>query len=42
MKSHVGIQLLKFAVYDPDWSIRQEAIKLLDVRYEEVWDVVFE
>ncbi|XP_044488321.1 probable ubiquitin-like-specific protease 2A isoform X4 [Mangifera indica] len=37
-----GIQLLKFAVYDPDWSIRQEAIKLLDVRYEEVWDVVFD
>ncbi|XP_031263904.1 probable ubiquitin-like-specific protease 2A isoform X2 [Pistacia vera] len=37
-----GIQLLKFAVYDPHWFKRQEAIKLLDVRYEEVWDVAFD
>ncbi|XP_065870325.1 probable ubiquitin-like-specific protease 2B isoform X2 [Euphorbia lathyris] len=32
---------LKFSVCDPDWPERQEAIKSLDVRYKDIWTVVF-
>ncbi|XVE49475.1 hypothetical protein DITRI_Ditri01bG0085200 [Diplodiscus trichospermus] len=31
---------LKFAVYDPCWSERQEAIKSLSVRYKDIWNTL--
>ncbi|XP_057464549.1 probable ubiquitin-like-specific protease 2A isoform X2 [Actinidia eriantha] len=37
-----GIVELKFAVFDPNWPERQEAIKLLNVRYKTQWNLVSE
>ncbi|KAK9286910.1 hypothetical protein L1049_015317 [Liquidambar formosana] len=37
-----GVEVLKFAVYDPHWSEGQEAIKSLDVRYKDIWNVIFD
>ncbi|KAL4352969.1 hypothetical protein GQ457_06G003230 [Hibiscus cannabinus] len=34
------IESLKFSVYDPCWSERQEAIKSLSVRYGDLWKTV--
>ena len=39
---HAGIELLTFAINDPHWSDREEAIKSLDVRYKNMWNVIFE
>ncbi|THG11502.1 hypothetical protein TEA_012999 [Camellia sinensis var. sinensis] len=35
-----GIAELRFAVFDPNWSEREEAIKSLDVRYKAKWNLV--
>ncbi|KAL6964223.1 Ulp1 peptidase [Sarracenia purpurea var. burkii] len=35
-----GIVELKFAVFDPNWCERQEAIKSLNVRYKANWNLV--
>ncbi|CAL5377670.1 unnamed protein product [Camellia sinensis] len=35
-----GIAELRFAVFDPNWSEREEAIKSLDVRYRAKWNLV--
>ncbi|KAM7479032.1 hypothetical protein LguiA_027245 [Lonicera macranthoides] len=37
-----GIIELKFSVFDPQWSKRQEEIKLLDARYNDIWNVAFD
>lgn len=37
-----GIVDLTFAIYDPHWSKGEEAIKSLDVRYKEIWIVIFD
>ncbi|CAK8530321.1 unnamed protein product [Lathyrus sativus] len=37
-----GFKLLKFAVYDSCWSRAEEAIKLLDMRYTNIWSTVFD
>ncbi|XP_057974627.1 probable ubiquitin-like-specific protease 2B isoform X2 [Malania oleifera] len=37
-----GIEELKFAVVDPNWSGKQEAIISLDLRYKAVWNVVLD
>ncbi|XWS68225.1 hypothetical protein CRYUN_Cryun04dG0072600 [Craigia yunnanensis] len=34
------IESLKFSVYDPCWSERQEAIKSLSVRYKDLWNTL--
>ncbi|XP_022725960.1 probable ubiquitin-like-specific protease 2A [Durio zibethinus] len=34
------IESLKFSVYDPCWSERQEAIKSLSVRYKDIWNTL--
>ncbi|XP_038992413.1 probable ubiquitin-like-specific protease 2A [Hibiscus syriacus] len=36
------IESLKFSVYDPCWSERQEAIKSLSVRYRDLWKALSE
>ncbi|XP_012568674.1 probable ubiquitin-like-specific protease 2A isoform X2 [Cicer arietinum] len=36
-----GFKLLKFAVYDSYWSSAEEAIKLLDMRYTDIWSTFF-
>ncbi|XP_070033604.1 probable ubiquitin-like-specific protease 2A isoform X2 [Nicotiana tomentosiformis] len=33
-----GAVVLKFALFHPDWSETQEAIKMLDVRYKDKWN----
>ncbi|CAN4107913.1 unnamed protein product [Withania somnifera] len=33
-----GAMVLTFALFDPDWSEIQEAIKMLDVRYKDKWN----
>ncbi|XVE93620.1 hypothetical protein REPUB_Repub01dG0209700 [Reevesia pubescens] len=35
-----AIGLLKFSVFDPCWSERQEAIKSLSVRYKDIWKTI--
>ncbi|KAL4614937.1 hypothetical protein ACB092_07G089000 [Castanea dentata] len=37
-----GIGLLTFAINDPRWSNGEEAIKSLDVRYKNMWNVIFD
>ncbi|XP_002522657.2 probable ubiquitin-like-specific protease 2A isoform X3 [Ricinus communis] len=37
-----GIDELKVSVYDPCWSEGQEAIKSLDVRYRDIWNVIID
>ncbi|XP_020537888.1 probable ubiquitin-like-specific protease 2A isoform X2 [Jatropha curcas] len=37
-----GIDKLKFSVYDPDWFEGQEAIKSLDSKYRDIWNVIFD
>ncbi|CAK9163162.1 unnamed protein product [Ilex paraguariensis] len=37
-----GISELKFAVYDPQWYEREEAIKSLNKRYNSIWRVVMD
>ncbi|KAM3742484.1 hypothetical protein ACB098_07G071500 [Castanea mollissima] len=37
-----GIELLTFAINDPRWSNGEEAIKSLDVRYKNIWNVIFD
>ena len=41
-QSHAGVEQLKFAFYDPNWAKGQEAIKTLDVRYKDLWNIDFE
>ncbi|KAK4563782.1 hypothetical protein RGQ29_006060 [Quercus rubra] len=41
-KETSGIELLTFAINDPHWSNREEAIKSLDVRYKNMWNVIFD
>nr|GMD29190.1 probable ubiquitin-like-specific protease 2A isoform X4 [Ipomoea batatas] len=31
------VRILRFAVSDPDWSDKQEAIQSLDFRYKDRW-----
>lgn len=33
-----GAIVLTFALFDPDWSEIQEAIKMLNVRYKDKWN----
>ncbi|XP_052194196.1 probable ubiquitin-like-specific protease 2A isoform X2 [Diospyros lotus] len=40
-RSNTSITELKFAVFDPNWSEKQEAIKSLDVRYKAKWKHFF-
>ncbi|KAK7412170.1 hypothetical protein VNO78_03619 [Psophocarpus tetragonolobus] len=37
-----GFKLLKFAVYDSCWYKAEEAIKLLDMRYTDLWSTFFD
>ncbi|KAA8538179.1 hypothetical protein F0562_027787 [Nyssa sinensis] len=37
-----GIEELEFAVVDCDWYEKQEAITSLDMRYKDLWNVVFD
>ncbi|KAI4296439.1 hypothetical protein L6164_036396 [Bauhinia variegata] len=37
-----GSEQLKFAVYDPYWSEKEEAIKSLDVRFRELWSAIID
>ncbi|GLT94349.1 hypothetical protein SLE2022_120940 [Rubroshorea leprosula] len=37
-----GIENLRFSVYDPCWSKRQAAIQSLNVRYKDIWKIIFE
>ncbi|XP_057431259.1 probable ubiquitin-like-specific protease 2A isoform X2 [Lotus japonicus] len=37
-----GSKMLKFTVYDSHWSKAEIAIKLLDVRYSDIWNTVFD
>ncbi|RDX60846.1 putative ubiquitin-like-specific protease 2A, partial [Mucuna pruriens] len=37
-----GFKLLKFAVYDSCWYKAEEAIKLLDMRYRNIWNTFFD
>ncbi|KAK7328093.1 hypothetical protein VNO77_22189 [Canavalia gladiata] len=37
-----GFKLLKFAVYDSCWYKAEEAIKLLDIRYADIWSTSFD
>ncbi|KAK7331759.1 hypothetical protein VNO80_28498 [Phaseolus coccineus] len=37
-----GFKLLKFAVYDSFWYKAEEAIKLLDTRYTDIWSTLFD
>ncbi|XP_030943367.1 probable ubiquitin-like-specific protease 2A isoform X3 [Quercus lobata] len=41
-KETSGVELLTFATNDPHWSIGEEAIKSLDVRYKNMWNVIFD
>ncbi|XP_047161008.1 probable ubiquitin-like-specific protease 2A isoform X6 [Vigna umbellata] len=38
---HADFKLLKFAVYDSFWYKAEEAIKLLDTRYTDIWSTRF-
>ncbi|KAI6689227.1 hypothetical protein NL676_026055 [Syzygium grande] len=35
-----GIEELKFAVVDPNWSVKQEMILTSNVKYSAIWDIV--
>ncbi|PON37513.1 hypothetical protein PanWU01x14_319680 [Parasponia andersonii] len=37
-----GVEQLQFSVYDPRWVKGQEAIKTLDMRYKDKWNIDFE
>ncbi|XP_050210330.1 probable ubiquitin-like-specific protease 2A isoform X2 [Mercurialis annua] len=37
-----GIDELKFSVYDPYWSKGENAIKLLDVKYRDIWNAILD
>ncbi|KAK2393272.1 Cysteine proteinases superfamily protein [Trifolium repens] len=37
-----GFKILKFAVYDSYWSTAEEAIKLFNMRYTDIWSTVFD
>ncbi|MED6204608.1 hypothetical protein PIB30_010730 [Stylosanthes scabra] len=37
-----GVKLLKFAVYDPSWATIEQTIKLLDMRYVDLWSTTFD
>ncbi|KAJ9159196.1 hypothetical protein P3X46_024718 [Hevea brasiliensis] len=37
-----GIDKLKFSVYDPNWFEGQEAIRSLDERYRDIWNVILD
>ncbi|XP_027930647.1 probable ubiquitin-like-specific protease 2A isoform X2 [Vigna unguiculata] len=39
---YAGFKLLKFAVYDSFWYKAEEAIKLLDTRYTDIWSTLFD
>ncbi|KAK7246708.1 hypothetical protein RIF29_41578 [Crotalaria pallida] len=37
-----GFKRLRFGVHDPRWSKAEEAIKLLDLRYADIWSTTFD
>ncbi|XP_014518869.1 probable ubiquitin-like-specific protease 2A isoform X4 [Vigna radiata var. radiata] len=39
---YADFKLLKFAVYDSFWYKAEEAIKLLDTRYTDIWSTLFD
>jgi hypothetical protein len=42
VKLHADVDKLKFSVYDPHWHEGEEAIKSLNVRYKDIWNVTSE
>ncbi|KAE9595063.1 putative Ulp1 peptidase [Lupinus albus] len=42
INQNLGFKQLRFAVYDPNWSKAEEAIKLLDTRYTAIWSTIFD
>ncbi|KAJ7968305.1 putative Sentrin/sumo-specific protease [Quillaja saponaria] len=39
---NAGFEQLTFAVYDPCWSKGEEAIRSLDLKYQDLWTVTFD
>ncbi|GLT60609.1 hypothetical protein SLA2020_333670 [Shorea laevis] len=37
-----GIQEVKFSVFEPNWSEKQEAITSLNIRFMAIWDIVLD